>query len=133
MRFLADESCDGALVRAMREAGHDVTSVRDTMRGATDRSVLDAALNEQRLLLTEDKDFGELVFAQGASALGVLLLRYPAAARLRMARRVIDNVTALDGAVRLFRRDRAVPCSHQATRFVVKSSRRAGRSVPGSA
>ena len=93
MRFLADESCDGALVRAMREAGHDVTSVRDTMRGATDRSVLDAALNEQRLLLTEDKDFGELVFAAGASALGVLLLRYPAAARLRLARRVIDYVT----------------------------------------
>jgi predicted nuclease of predicted toxin-antitoxin system len=65
MRFLADESCDGAVVRAMREAGHDVTSVRDTMRGASDRSVLDAALSERRLLLTEDKDFGELVFARG--------------------------------------------------------------------
>ena len=64
MRFLADESCDGAIVRALREAGHDVTSVRDTMRGATDRSVLDAAFKEQRLLLTEDKDFGELVFAR---------------------------------------------------------------------
>lgn len=37
MRFLADESCDVAVVRALREAGHDVTSVRDTMRGAPDR------------------------------------------------------------------------------------------------
>jgi len=97
MRFLADESCDGAVVRAMREAGHDVTSVRDTMRGASDRSVLDAARSERRLLLTEDKDFGELVFARGAPALGVLLLRYPMAARSLVARRVIDFV-AVRGA-----------------------------------
>jgi predicted nuclease of predicted toxin-antitoxin system len=102
MRFLADESCDVAVVRAIREAGHDVTSVRDTMRGAPDRAVLDQALRERRLLLTEDKDFGELVFANGAPALGVLLLRYPTAARSRIVRRVIDFVTVraaeLDGA-----------------------------------
>jgi predicted nuclease of predicted toxin-antitoxin system len=102
MRVLADESCDGAVVRAMREAGHDVTSVRDTMRGASDRSVLDAALSERRLLLTEDKDFGELVFARGAPALGVLLLRYAIAARSLVARRVIDFVALrgkeLDGS-----------------------------------
>ena len=94
MRFLADESCDVAVVRAMREAGHDVTSVRDTMRAATDGSVLDAALTERRLLVTEDKDFGELVFARGAPTLGVLLLRYPPAARSRVALRVIDYVGA---------------------------------------
>ena len=52
MRFLADESCAGRVVRALREAGHDVTSVRDTIRGASDKSVLDAALRERRLLLT---------------------------------------------------------------------------------
>jgi predicted nuclease of predicted toxin-antitoxin system len=102
MRFLADESCDVAVVRALREAGHDVTSVRDTMRGATDQWVLDAALRERRLLVTEDKDFGELVFAGGAAALGVLLLRYPIAARSRVARRVVDFVTVraaeLDGS-----------------------------------
>jgi predicted nuclease of predicted toxin-antitoxin system len=92
MRFLADESCDGAVIRAMRDAGHDVSVVRDTMRGATDRSILDAALRERRLLLTEDKDFGELVFAQGAASLGVLLLRYPQAARSRLASKVVGLV-----------------------------------------
>jgi len=97
MRFLADESCDGAVIRAVRDAGHDVSSVRDTMRGATDRSVLEAALRERRLLLTEDKDFGELVFARGAPSLGVLLLRYPQAARLRLARKVVGLV-AIRGA-----------------------------------
>jgi predicted nuclease of predicted toxin-antitoxin system len=61
MRFLANESCDAAVVRALRETGHDVTSVRDTMRGATDRMVLHAAVSERRLLLTEDKDFGTRV------------------------------------------------------------------------
>ena len=90
MRFLADESCDAAIVRALREASHDVKSVSDAMRGATDRAVLDAALRERRLLLTEDKDFGELVFAGGAPTLGVLLLRYPPAARWRVAQEVID-------------------------------------------
>jgi predicted nuclease of predicted toxin-antitoxin system len=83
MRFLADESCDAALLRAMRGAGHDVTSASDTMRGATDQSVLEEALREQRLLMTEDKDFGELVFARGATGFGVVLLRYPIAARAR--------------------------------------------------
>lgn len=97
MRFLADESCDAALVRALREAGHEVASVRDTMPGATDRSVLDASLHDGRLLLTEDKDFGELVFANGAPAFGVLLLRYAIAARSRVARRLVDFV-AIRGA-----------------------------------
>lgn len=97
MRFLADESCDAAVVRAVHEAGHDVTPVRDTMRGANDQSVLDAALRQQRVVLTEDKDFGELVFARSAPALGVLLLRYPAAARDRVAQRVVDFV-AVRGA-----------------------------------
>lgn len=93
MLFLADESCDGAIVRAVREVGHDVCAVRDAMRGATDRSVLDAALHERRVLLTEDKDFGELVFAVDAPAIGVLLLRYPPVARPRLMLRLIDLLT----------------------------------------
>ena len=92
MRFLADESCDAAVVRALRDEGHDVLSVSQTMRGAADRAVLDMALHERRLLLTEDKDFGELVFAAGAPAIGVVLLRYPAAARGRLPRKIVDFV-----------------------------------------
>jgi predicted nuclease of predicted toxin-antitoxin system len=92
MRFLADESCDAALLRGLHAAGHDVKSVRETMRGATDRAVLGAARQERRLLLTEDKDFGALVFAAGAPAIGVLLIRYPPPARSRVTRRLIDLV-----------------------------------------
>ena len=94
MRFLADESCDAAVVEALRGAGHDVRSVADTMRGATDAAVLATALLGGRLLITEDKDFGEIVFAARTRAIGVLLLRYPSSARAGLPRAVLDAVAA---------------------------------------
>jgi len=92
VRFLADESCDASVVRALREAGYDVQAVIEASRGATDQAVLGIALAEQRVLLTQDKDFGELVFAAGAPAIGVLLLRYPSSARLSLPQAVLDLV-----------------------------------------
>lgn len=92
MRFLSNESCDAAVVEALRGAGFDVTVVADTLPGANDMTVLNAALREGRVLLTEDKDFGDLVFAAGASAIGVVLLRYPSSARARLPQRVLDFV-----------------------------------------
>ena len=55
MRFLADESCDFAVVRALREAGHDVAVVRELSPGVADEVVIDFAVRENRILLTEDK------------------------------------------------------------------------------
>jgi len=63
VRFLADESCDFAVVRALRAEGHDVAAVVETARGALDVEVIRRAQEEQRVLLTEDKDFGQLVYA----------------------------------------------------------------------
>ena len=94
MRFLADESCDASVVRALRSAGHDVNAIVETSRGATDRVVLDLALAEERVLVTRDKDFGELVFAAGARSSGVILLRYPPSVRLDLPRLVCDVVHA---------------------------------------
>lgn len=82
MRFLADESCDFAVVRALREAGHDVVAVAETSVGATDEMVLQLAVREERVLLTEDKDFGQLVYAAARSAAGVVFMRYPASRRV---------------------------------------------------
>lgn len=92
MRFLADESCDFAVVRALRIAGHDVKAVAEAALGATDRVVIELALHEQRVLLTEDKDFGQLVFAAGASTSGVIFIRYSATARSRLPQIVLDLV-----------------------------------------
>jgi predicted nuclease of predicted toxin-antitoxin system len=77
VRFLADESCDAAVFRALRAAGHDVISIAETSPGAADRVVLELAVADDRVLVTRDKDFGELVFSAGARARGVLLLRSP--------------------------------------------------------
>jgi predicted nuclease of predicted toxin-antitoxin system len=81
VRFLADESCDFSIVRALRGAGHDVVAVAELSGGVPDREVIELARTDGRVLLTEDKDFGQLVFAALAGSTGVILVRYPAAVR----------------------------------------------------
>jgi len=81
MRFLADECCDGGLVAALRDDGHDVFYVPELMAGATDEAVLARAFAEERILLTEDKDFGELVYRLQLPAHGIVLIRFNIAAR----------------------------------------------------
>ncbi len=92
MRFLADESCDFTIVRALRRAGHDVLAVAEVSPRADDPDVMRLALDEQRVLLTEDRHFGGLVYAYGHRSCGVLYLRYPMSARERMARDVVQLV-----------------------------------------
>ena len=78
MRILADENVPGRVVRELRELGHDVRWVREDSPGLGDRAVLELACSEARLLLTFDKDFGELVFRLGRDASrGVILCRLP--------------------------------------------------------
>jgi hypothetical protein len=63
MRFLADESCDFSVVRALRSAGHDVIAIAEISPREEDPSVMERAVGESRILITEDKDFGQLVYA----------------------------------------------------------------------
>jgi predicted nuclease of predicted toxin-antitoxin system len=67
---------DGRLVAGLRGAGHDVVAVRQASRGAGDRSVIEMARRDGRVLVTEDKDFGDLVFRHGLVVPGLVLLRY---------------------------------------------------------
>ncbi len=90
MRFLADESCDFSVVRALRAAGHDVRAVAELTSGSDDATVMDLAVREQRILLTEDKDFGQLVFAHSHQTGGVILIRYPASARTALPKAVVS-------------------------------------------
>jgi len=92
MRFLADENCDFAVVRALRAAGHDVLAVSDLSPRADDPDIIELAVGHQRILLTEDKGFGQLVFAHGQRPHGVLFLRFPTAARHQIAEDVVRLV-----------------------------------------
>jgi predicted nuclease of predicted toxin-antitoxin system len=79
LRLLADENIATPLVRTLREAGIDVIYVAEFASGITDDEVLERARKEDRLLLTEDKDFGELVFRMKRELAGVIMLRLPCA------------------------------------------------------
>lgn len=81
IRFLADESCDFTVVRALRADGYDVFAVSEISTRSVDRELIEQAQREQRILLTEDKDFGWLVFASAMASAGVILIRFPGNAR----------------------------------------------------
>jgi predicted nuclease of predicted toxin-antitoxin system len=75
VRWLADECVDAALVSRLRATGHDATYIAEIASGVTDSEALRRAQEEGRLFLTEDKDFGELVFRFKRAGPGVVLLR----------------------------------------------------------
>jgi predicted nuclease of predicted toxin-antitoxin system len=76
MRLIANENVSGTVIRTLRERGHDVLSVKESMRAASDEAVLARAQSEQRLVVTNDKDFGELAFRYGLPAsCGMVLFR----------------------------------------------------------
>ncbi len=87
--FLADESCDFLIVRKLRSADYNVLSVAESFPAASDQQVLEHAIKEGRILLTEDKDFGEWVFAHGEKIEGVILIRFPGNARTRLGEEII--------------------------------------------
>ena len=77
IRFLADESCDFIVVKSLRLAGYDVVAVTESFPSASDIEVLRAAVEKNRILITEDSDFGEWVFAHREEMKGVLFIRFP--------------------------------------------------------
>ncbi|MFH0765630.1 MAG: DUF5615 family PIN-like protein [Calditrichota bacterium] len=75
MNLLADENIDQPIVDELRKEGHDVVYVLEMAPGISDDEVIALTQDEQRLLLTSDKDFGEMIFRQKKVCAGVILLR----------------------------------------------------------
>jgi predicted nuclease of predicted toxin-antitoxin system len=87
VRILADENFPGDAVLALRERGHDVAWIRSDAPGSSDLQVIARAQAEGRVLVTFDKDFGELVFRSGLPASsGVVLFRVTASSPAYIAR-----------------------------------------------
>ena len=76
MNLIADEGVDRQVVERLRRDGHQVLYIAESEPGITDELVLERANEKDALLLTADKDFGELVFREGRlSSGGVVLIR----------------------------------------------------------
>lgn len=77
MKIVADEGIEKPVVLRLRAEGHQVIHIAEIAPGSTDLEVLELANQEESLLITYDKDFGDLVFYRRFHSQGVMLLRLP--------------------------------------------------------
>lgn len=92
MTIVADESVSHAIVAKLREDGWQVLSIQEVAGGSSDPTVLNRAHDDKAILLTEDKDFGELVYRNRLSHSGVVLIRVDGLRRNSRARVVSEAV-----------------------------------------
>ena len=97
MRLCANENISKDCVVKLREGGHDVLWIRESAPGLADENVLVRVRRENRLLITFDKDFGQLVFQRGAQASrGVVLFRISQVSSAITAERVCTALASRD-------------------------------------
>lgn len=85
MKFLADENIDQEIVERLRNDGHEVVAISEMERGVSDDQVFAKASQEFLVLVTADKDFGEIVFRQKKVSHGVILLRISGLSAMKKA------------------------------------------------
>lgn len=78
LKIVFDESVDYRLVKKIISAGYEGISIMKDYKGISDKEVLIIARNNNAIIITEDKDFGELIFSHKESKTGIVLLRYNA-------------------------------------------------------
>ena len=92
MSFVVDESVDQQIVERLRKEGHAVWYIVETGPGASDEDVLELAKRKGAILLTADKDFGEMVFRQRRVTEGVIFIRFAGQSQKRKAEIVASAV-----------------------------------------
>jgi len=92
MNFVADESVDYPIIRRLRQEGHTIWAVAEMEPGIADSVVLEIANQQSVILITGDKDFGELVFRDKRYAFGVILLRLAGLTAAAKAQVVVDAI-----------------------------------------
>lgn len=91
-RFLADESCAAVIVHTLRALGYDVVYVAELAPGISDSDILAQGNRDKRIIVTEDRDFCELVFRDNKPTYGVVLVRIPVPHRSRKEDRITELV-----------------------------------------
>jgi predicted nuclease of predicted toxin-antitoxin system len=97
MKLLADENIDGPVVEHLRKAGHDVLYIAEAMSGTSDESVVGCANLQGRLLITADKDFGDILIRQRKISHGLLLLRLAGCSNSQKAAMVTGVIERHEG------------------------------------
>jgi len=102
MKILADENIEIEIVAALRQAGHSVSDIKEISPGVEDSQVLKLSSDLTSILLTNDKDFGELIYRDRSASIGVILLRF---GKLEIAEKIEfllhvleDRESEMDGA-----------------------------------
>jgi predicted nuclease of predicted toxin-antitoxin system len=94
MRFLIDESVEKLIVYWLRDREYDVTYITEISPAITDEDVIDLANNEIRILITNDKDFGELIFRQSKITNGIILIcdfNEESSNKIRLVKEVLEK------------------------------------------
>ncbi len=92
MKFLTDVNASGALTEWLRDMGHDVVQVADRDASLPDDAILQWAVQEQRIIVTTDTDFEEMIWRKGERHFGLLRLEnFPRAGRKALLEDVLAN------------------------------------------
>lgn len=94
MKFLVDECTGPAVAHWLEQHGHDVFSVYDLARGIDDDKIIEIAQLQRRILITNDRGFGEKVFRERRPHHGVVFLRLAderAANKIRVLNRLLEG------------------------------------------
>jgi predicted nuclease of predicted toxin-antitoxin system len=99
--ILADENIDRLMIAALRDHGLEVISIKERYQGYKDEQIVELSKNPPAVILTNDKDFGNWVFAHGVKDVSVVLLRARFTERLKMIDIVVklflDHLPSLRG------------------------------------
>jgi predicted nuclease of predicted toxin-antitoxin system len=90
MKFLADENFPKSALKILQDDGLNIIPIPPESEGASDHAVLALAMEEMRILVTFDKDFGELLFRRSAGSVGVILFRLAPAGREAVTLRICE-------------------------------------------
>jgi len=101
LSFLADENISPTVVKALREAGFDVSDIKEQkLFGISDQQVIKKAYSEDRAILTHDRDFGNLLNNPLTAHKGVVLVRYGDQSPGNVSKRIVPLLESLKGRVK---------------------------------
>ena len=107
-QFIADENIPEDSVDLLKKKGLDIVSVTDFTPGLSDEEVLNLAYKNGRIVITFDKDFGQLVFKQKRKTKGLMLLRFTPESPQQIAKRIQQVLTTkvkMENSVTIVKKD----------------------------